>query len=231
MDKNNSKFALSELRNELTTGDFIKDSNDINKTVSKGSKKSPGLAFIYSLLVPGMGQLYTNRFDVGKYFLVSEAALWLGYASFTIYGQWLLDDAYNYSAQHAGVNTEGKDNDFFVNIGNYSNVEQYNNEMLQFGEYEKIYDPENGFGFYWDTEANRKKYREDRLAGDRIHNDRLFIVGAILINHIISGISAIILTNDYNNNLKNAGGIEMSAGVMKNFNRVDGLKFQFVKWF
>lgn len=231
IDKINSQYSMSELRNELTSGYVLKDTNDNNKTVNKGPKKSPGLAFIYSLFVPGMGQLYAKRFDVGKYFLVSEAALWLGYASFTIYGKWLLDDAYNYSVLHAGVNKEGKDDNFFINIGNYSNVDQYNNDMLQRGEYDKIYDPANGYGFYWDTEQNRQLYREDRLAGERIHTDRLFIVGAILINHVISAVSAIVLTNSYNNNLKNAGGMEMSAGVMKNFGRVDGIKLQMVKWF
>lgn len=231
IDKNISKFALSDLRNELTSGNMIKDSSDNNKTVLKGSKKSPGLAFIYSLFIPGMGQLYTKRFDVGKYYLISEAALWLGYASFTIYGKWLLDDAYDYSVLHAGVNKEGKDNEFFVNIGNYSNVDQYNNEKLQFGEYDKIYDPQNGYGFYWDNEANRKKYREDRLAGDRIHNDRLFIVGAILINHVVSAISAIVLTNNYNSNLKKAGGFDLRAGVIKHFDKVDGLNLKLTKWF
>lgn len=198
------------------------------------SKKSPGLAFIYSLFVPGMGQLYSDRFDVGKYFMISEASLWLGYAAFTIYGNWLLDDAYNYAALHAGITNEGKERDdkFYVDIGNYENYEQFNNEQLIFGQYENLYNPENGYYFWWDKTENRRKYREDKLAGDRIRNDRLFVVGAILVNHVVSAISAIVLTNNYNSELnKGSGGFVLNADVVKLGNRVDGIKLKLTKWF
>jgi TM2 domain-containing membrane protein YozV len=196
------------------------------------SKKSPGLAFIYSLLVPGMGQLYTGRFDVGKYFIISEAALWLGFAAFTIYGNWLFDDAVNYAVFHAGINKEDKDDEFFTNIGIFDNVDQYNQEKLLRGEYDKIYYPGTGYDFYWDNIESRKKYREDELSSGRIHNDRLFIAGAVLINHIVSAISAIVLTNKYNSGIsKGSGGITLRADVTKHFNRIDGLKLKFTKSF
>jgi hypothetical protein len=191
------------------------------------SKKSPGLAFLYSLFVPGTGQLYANRLDVGKYFMISEATLWLGFAAFTIYGNWLFNDAESYAVTHAGINTEGKNSDFYVNIGNYDNVDQYNQDMLITGQYDKIYYPGTGYDFYWDDVANRKKFREDNLASDRIHNDRLFIVGAVLLNHIASAISALILTNKYNSEIKkDSGGLSVSAGVMKHFNRIDGMRLK-----
>lgn len=196
------------------------------------SKKSPGLAFLYSIVIPGMGQVYADRFDVGKYFIISEASLWLGYAAFTIYGNWLLNDAYNFAAIHAGITNDGKERDdkFYVDIGNYDNYEQYNNEKLIFGQYESLYLPENGYYFWWDDIANRRKYREDKLSGDRIKNDRLFIVGAILVNHIVSAISAIVLTNSYNKEIT-SGGFVMNADVMRFGTRVDGVKLKLTKWF
>jgi hypothetical protein len=205
------------------------------ETKVKGSKKSPGLAFIYGILVPGMGHVYADRFSTGKYFMISEAVLWLTYAAFSIYGNWMLDDAYDYSGIHAGVQVEGKDRDdqFFVDIANYNNVDQYNDEKLRFGEYDKLYYPEQGYGFYWDTEENRMKYREDKIAGDRTLNDRLFVVGAVVINHLISGISAVFAANGYNDDLKKnkGGGISLSAGIQKHFNRIDGIKLKFTKLF
>jgi hypothetical protein len=198
------------------------------------SKKSPGLAMIYSLFVPGMGQLYTKRFDVGKYFLISEAALWTAFASFTVYGNWLLKDAYNYASTHAGViqSNKAKDDNFWINIANYDNVEQYNNDMLEKGNYDNVYYPGTGFDFYWDSVPNREIYRSDKLAGDRIKTDRLFVVGAILLNHVISAISAIVLTNKYNSGEGTNGGVSVKADVVKNFNnRVDGIKLNLVKWF
>jgi hypothetical protein len=227
-------YKINSLRHDA----LINKTNDSdltgNENTVTGSKKSPGLAFIYSLFVPGMGQLYAKRFDVGKYFLISEASLWLGYAAFSIYGNWLLDDAYSYAVTHAGISNDGKDKEdaFYVDIGNYDNYEQYNNYQLAIGQYNKLYLPSNGYYFYWDQVANRRKYREDKLAADRTKNDRIFVIGAILVNHVISAVSAVMLTNEHNDRLKNKpGGFTMNADVMKFGSRVDGVKLNFVKWF
>ncbi len=228
------KLKSSEPNKEdVLKSSFTNLDSSISKTEKKtltSGRKSPGLAFLYSLVVPGLGQTYLKRFDVGKYYLISEAALWLTYAAFTIYGNWQLKDAYNYAEIHAGINQDGKDDDFFVNVGIYDNVDQYNNERLIFGEYEKIYDPANGYGFYWDNSDNRKRYRADKLSGDRIINDRLFIFGVVLLNHVVSAVSALFMANSYNSDLK-SGGFKMEADVTKHFNRVDGLKLKLTKWF
>lgn len=224
---------IYSLKNDLSA-DKKQSLNNENISVTQQSKKSPGLAFIYSLFIPGTGQLYANRFDVGKYFMISEASLWLGYAAFTIYGNWLLDDAYSYASLHAGVNNSGKERDdqFYIDIANYENYEQFNNEQLMFGNYENLYDPAKGYYFYWDNNDNRRNYRDDKLAGDRTKNDRLFIVGAILVNHVVSAVSAIFVTNKYNQELKkSSGGFVMNADVMKFQNRVDGIKLKLTKWF
>lgn len=220
-----SKFMLSP----------VDSLNETKTTTVKRSKKSPGLAFIYGLLVPGMGHLYSNRFSSGKYFLVSEAALWVTYAAFTIYGNWLLDDAYDYASTHAGITTSGKEKDdkFYIDIANYENVDEYNNEMLRYGDYDKLYLPENGYYFWWNSTEERRQYRSDKIAGDRTLNDRLFVVGAVLINHVVSAISAVIAANSYNNEIseKSSGGFRMNAGVIKNFNRIDGIKISLSKNF
>jgi hypothetical protein len=241
MTSGESELRLGEYKPEhfkqsvIKSGLVLTDSIAEMKTTVKRSKKSPGLAFIYGLFVPGMGHLYSDRFESGKYFLISEAAIWLSYAAFTVYGNWLLDDAYDYASLHAGVKVSGKEKDdkFFVDIANYRNVDEYNNERLRFGEYDKLYYPELGYGFYWNSEEERLKYRADKIGGDRTLNDRLFIVGAVLINHIVSGISAVFAANSYNDNIKQkgSGGFSLSAGVQKHFNKVDGIKLKLTKNF
>ncbi len=210
----------------------LKDTTVKKEAVTSTSKKNPGLAFLLSLAVPGLGQTYTKRFDVGKYFMISEAVLWMTYASFTVYGNWMLNDAYNFAVIHAGIDKNDKPDQFFLDIANYNNVDIYNNNMLQQGQYDKLYYPELGYGFYWDNVANRELYRTDKLAADNIKHDRIFVVGAVLLNHVISAISAIIVTNKYNSGLeKSSGGWTINAGVNQTLNRMDGLKLNFVKWF
>lgn len=240
--KNSTKEILStglsstlpmQKKNNLSFLDSIAETKPV--TTVKGSKKSPGLAFIYGFLIPGMGHVYSGNFNTGKYFMISEATLWLTYAIFTVYGNWLLDDSYSYATTHAGITTAGKEKDdkFYIDIANYSNVDEYNDEKLRFGEYDLLYYPEQGYGFYWNSEAERLTYRADKVAADRTLNDRLFVVGAVLINHLISGISAVFATNSYNADLKSkgSGGFQMSAGVQKHFGKIDGIKLNLSKNF
>lgn len=234
-----SLFGINSLNYK---GNLLKNSSVFTDSLTKktepnvkGSKKSPGLAFIYGLLIPGMGHVYADKFETGKYFMISEASVWLTYALFTVYGNWLLDDAYDYASIHAGVQVAGKERDdiFFVDIANYENVDIYNDEMLRFGEYDKLYYPEQGYGFYWNSKEERLKYRADKIGGDRTLNDRLFIIGAVLINHVISGISAVFAANSHNSELnqKGSGGMSLSAGIQKHFNKVDGIKLKFTRFF
>lgn len=220
--------------NTVSFLDSVTENKQTSTTVRR-SKKSPGLAFIYGLLIPGMGHVYADRFSSGKYFMISEATIWLTYAAFSIYGNWLLDDAYSYATTHAGITVgdKAKDDKFFIDIANYSNVDEYNNEKLRFGEYEKLYYPEQGYGFYWNNDVERRIYRADKIGGDRTLNDRLFIVGAVLINHLISGISAVFAANGYNSELeqKGSGGFRMDAGVQKHFGKIDGIKLNISKNF
>lgn len=233
-------FSLKEIKpysgkssktSDLNNFEPGKDSLKENVKVT-GLKKSPALAFLYSLLLPGTGQLYTKRLDVGKYFMISEAALWLGFASFTVYGNWLHNDAHTFAQIHAGINASGKDDNFFVNISNYDNVYQYNDDQLRNGRVDQLYDVQNGYYFYWDNVANRKQYRVDQLAGDRVMTDRAFFVGAIIANHLISAISALVLTNSYNSKISGKdGGFMMNADVVRYGSRVDGLQLKLTKWF
>jgi hypothetical protein len=224
-------FSMNYFESTALSSSLFNPGNKFNKGYVVKSKKSPALAFLMSLLVPGTGQVYAGRFDVGKYYMISEASLWLTYASFTIYGNWLLNDAYNYAVIHAGIDKNGKNDQFFLDIANWDNVTEYNNDKLQRGEYNLLYYPEQGWGFYWDQVSNRKKYREDKLAGDRIKNDRLFVVGAVLVNHVVSAISALFVTNKYNSELNQPGGFTVNADVIRFQSRADGIKLNLTKWF
>ena len=70
-------------------------------------KKSIGLAIVYSLLLPGMGELYAGSFQTGRYFLAAEGALWITLAGFDIYGNALRDDSREFAAAHAGEEARG----------------------------------------------------------------------------------------------------------------------------
>lgn len=162
------------------------------------AKKSVGLAVLYSLLLPGMGELYADGFSSGKYFLIAEGTLWLGYAAVEIHANDLRDGARAYAAARAGVDVTGKNDDFYVNIGNFLTVEEYNEKRLRDREPDKLYDPLTGYGWRWDADASRLAYKDQRIASENMYNNRKFIGAAILVNHLVSAINAARTAIAYN---------------------------------
>jgi hypothetical protein len=153
-------------------------------------KKSVGLAAVYSLLLPGMGELYAGGFGSGRYFLIAEGVLWLTYTGFEVHGNALRDDARAYAAARAGVTVSGKDDQYFVDIGNFLDINEYNDKKLRDREPSKVYNPAAGFSWRWDSDASRAVYRDQRVASDNMYNNRKFVVGAVIINHVASAINA-----------------------------------------
>jgi hypothetical protein len=153
-------------------------------------KKSVGLAAVYSLLLPGMGELYAEGFSSGKYFLLAEGVLWLTFASFEIYGNSLQEDARAFAVANAGVDPAGKDDQYFVDIGNFMNVREFNEKQARDREPDRIYTPAAAYAWQWQTDAERAQYRDVRIKSEEMWNNKKFVVAAILINHVASAINA-----------------------------------------
>ncbi|MCX7833421.1 MAG: hypothetical protein N2490_04345 [Ignavibacteria bacterium] len=168
--------------------------SEVKFSIEKENEKSPSVSALLSLILPGAGHLYAGRMDIGKYFLTAEAALWLGIVGINIYGNAVRDDSRSFAVVHSGINKNGKDDDFFVNIGLFNNIYEYNNYRLSRGEYDKIYDI-NSHYWNWDLVGNRELYDEQRKKSERIYNSDRIISAGLIINRIASAISAFLLTN------------------------------------
>jgi hypothetical protein len=182
---------------------------------ANATRKSVALAALYSLLLPGMGELYAEGFSTGKYLLIAEGVLWLGYAAVEIHGNDLRDGARSYAAAHAGADATGKDDDFYVNIGNFMSLEEYNDKQLRDREPEKLYDPLEGYNWLWDSDASRLAFRDQRIGSENMYNNQKFIGAAIIVNHIISAINAARSAIAYNNAQNDAlGALRLSSRLL-----------------
>ncbi len=166
-------------------------------TENSSSKKSAGLAILYSILLPGMGELYANSYSSGKYFTIAEGGLWGIYFGMNTYGNWLKDRYISYASSTGMVNTQNKNGDYFATIGDYMSVDEYNNAMALQQSFDKMLDPSK-FYWNWQTTANRKNYRNMWVSSEQEHNDLRFVVGALILNRIASAINAVRLVSEYN---------------------------------
>ncbi|MDZ7266162.1 MAG: hypothetical protein ONB48_02370 [candidate division KSB1 bacterium] len=169
-----------------------------------------GSAFLRSALIPGWGQKVVGARTAARNYFVADAALWLGVISFNVYGNWLKEDYRLLAAEHAHARVAGKSDKYFVDLGNYSSLEDYNQSRLQRRDVNSLYDPATHY-WRWDSEAERARFKRTRLRSERAFNRGELVIAGILANHLISGIHAAWLANRHNSQLEKEGQQGMSS--------------------
>lgn len=194
-------------------------------------EKSVTLAIAYSLVLPGMGELYAGTFSTGKYFLITDVGLWLGYGGFQYYGSWLRSDARTFAAQYSGADFRGKDEQYEVHIGNFNSVEEYNEAKLRNREFDLVYDASSSYAWRWENEASRLQFKNQRIRSDEVFQGAKFVIGAIVLNRIISAIAAGRAAAAYNNQLDEETAWRLGADVSGSVLRPHGLVLKISKTF
>ncbi|OGU76928.1 MAG: hypothetical protein A2V93_00390 [Ignavibacteria bacterium RBG_16_34_14] len=220
---------LLELKEEIKSVQQ-NPSLEINKVIQeKPEKKKPILGILYSLLLPGMGELYADSYSSGKYFTVAEGALWGIFTGMNIYGNWQKDKYKSFAISKAGITTEDKDEEYYSIISQYLDIEEYNDEKALEREFDKMY-PERFF-WKWNTQQERKEYRSLWLSSEQTFNDVRFVVGAMILNRIASAINAVRLVSAYNKRITEEVSWNFSVGISKPVNLPHSITFNFQKSF
>ena len=180
--------AKTPLKTSLSQGTCKLDS--AMGSDSEHEPKSRGRAFLYSFMVPGAGEYYLGNKTLAKTFFFTEVLLWAGYFSFEAYGDWKRDDMYTMAATHANSIIRDRPAQYYVDLGNFQDIYQYNDAKERQREFYKIYDVDD-FYWSWDSDANRRAFEKLRISSDRAHNRAVFVVGAIIANHVVSAVDAV----------------------------------------
>ncbi|MFZ0455287.1 MAG: hypothetical protein WCE54_17670 [Ignavibacteriaceae bacterium] len=220
---NSSKIL--NLRNEVSNSIINSQNFSSLSSIQVDEKKNVGLAIIYSLLLPGMGELYAGSYSSGKYFTIAEGALWATYLGFNTYGSLQKDNYKSFAAANAGVNNNGKNSDYYANVGLYTSINEYNNTQAFDRNFTAMYNTEQ---YYWNwTNQDRKTYRSMWLSSENAYNDLRFVVGAMILNRIISAINAVRLVSKYNKSVdesaNNGLNWNLSVGLLNRLNVPSGL--------
>jgi hypothetical protein len=195
------------LRTELLGGSEKAFSGD--QTAVK--RKSPGLAAFASLVVPGLGELYAGRYDVGKFSTIAEASLWVLYTVLEVHSDQVRSDALNYAKLYAGAQVAGKPDQFFVDIGNFLNTNDYNVKKIHDDSYDLIYTSPS-YQWQWQSDADRADFKSLRIEADQFLNYGRYTAAVIVLNHLVSALNAARLTAGINasaaTSLENSPGTE-----------------------
>ena len=224
-----SSSKILNLRNEVSNS--FNNSQNFSRisSIQVNDKKNVGLAIIYSLLLPGMGELYAGSYSSGKYFTIAEGALWATYLGFNAYGNWQKNNYKSFAAANGGVNNNGKNSDYYANVGLYTSINEYNNTQAFDRNFAAMYNPVQ---YYWNwIGQDRKTYRSMWLSSENAFNNLRFVVGAMILNRIISAINAVRLVSRYNKSIDESAnkGVDwnLSVGLLNRLNVPAGLTVNF----
>jgi len=148
---------------------------------------------VKSFFLPGSGEYALGKPERGRVFIISETALWTSFAGAMIIRNNYTDRFHAFAADFAGVNTEGKNQQFWIDLGNYDSRDDHNEEHLRFREYEALYPNVSEWAWSWSSEKKRKQYRDYRVSSDQWLLTAKFLAGGIVLNHIVSAIDALYL--------------------------------------
>ena len=146
-----------------------------------------------SALMAGWGESAQGKFLRARVFRISELFLWTSCLGANTFSRYERSNYESFAAEHAGINPKGKTHQYWVDVGNYQNITLFNEEHLRFREPGDIYSIGAGYDWAWDTESNRKKFENMRINSDGLAKTGEFLIGAIVLNHIISAIDALYL--------------------------------------
>ena len=228
--QNNESSFYSFKQQAISEISQIKDLDQPLVDDNVKQKKSTGLAIVYSLLLPGMGELYADAYDSGVYFTIADGVLWGTYIGMNVYANWQKDRYISYSQTNAGVTPENKDEDYYATIGEYLDIDQYNDQQAFEYNFDEMYDTETHF-WKWNTSEERKEYRDMWVSSEQTFNDVRFVVGALLLNRVISAINAVRLVSKYNNNLSQEVGWNVSLGVQSYPDNTSSYNINFITSF
>lgn len=180
--------------------------------LDKPEKKSGMLAVLYSLILPGMGELYGGNYSSGKYFTIADGVLWGVFAGYNIYGNWQRNNYKTFAQSYGGVIPQGKDAAFYASVGEFISQEEYNRRQGLDANFKEMY---NGDNYYWkwDSQNQRQEYRGMWESSEQSFNDVRFAVGALIVNRIISAFNAARVVRNYNKNLDTQTSWNVSMSV------------------
>ncbi|HRI46450.1 MAG TPA: hypothetical protein PK559_05025 [Ignavibacteriaceae bacterium] len=192
--------SISQLKNDFHSTTKVVLENTDNLQISENrERKNPGLAILYSALLPGMGELYAGDYSIGQYLTITEVALWGTYYGVEKYGDWKKDNYLSYAKSEGGVDLTNKNDEYFAKIGDYRDIYQYNDEMSAQRNFKAMYSTDTHF-WKWEATSNRRAYRSLWVSSQVSYNNLRFVVGGMILNRIASIINAVRLVTAYNKN-------------------------------
>jgi len=178
-------------------------SNNYNVNKLTDEDRSPGGALLRSFIVPGWGHYYidNDNWNRGRVHLLSDVILIGSYLGLNLNAKRLESNLYSFAKQHAGVDLKGKGRGYLLNVAEFSSIHKYNEFQERSRNWDQLYEITADNSWSWNSEEKRLSFLK---LDNRIQNNRQqlpAIISLLVVNRIISGISAYSSASNFNNSV------------------------------
>jgi len=164
--------------------------------------KSPSRALLYSLLLPGLGEIYVgDSRSRAAMFIGTEVGIWSAFFTFRQMGNWREDDYIEYATAYAGVNPENKDDHFWNMVGFYENRDEYNKVSRVYTRENPFFPETPGWDWQWQSVADRAKYRDIKNDSKSYFRNADWMLAVAGLNRAVSAFFSWRAAKDHNRRL------------------------------
>lgn len=155
-------------------------------------KPDPKGAFVRSLVVPGWGHYYVShdQWTRGQIHLGAEVALIATYFGLSARGNNLENQYQTLASLKAGVEIAERSRAFQLALGDFDSLEEYNDYQLRSRNWNQVFEEEPENQWNWDEDSDRSQYKSLRSDVDRVCNQLPAVLGLMVVNRVISAVSA-----------------------------------------
>lgn len=192
-------------------------------------QKSIRKAIVFSALVPGLGEIYTQNYNKAAVFLTIEAATIFTYFRLKDERGWALNSYKQFAFSIAGTPKDSKDW-YYQILQDYRSSAVYNESIIRdarnfyliykndpaaYEDYLNNYLVPEDQAWDWETEKNWFKFRSLRHDKQNMEIYMRFAFAAAIVNRFVSLVDAAISAKRFNNEYKNLGQLSVTPDFMK----------------
>ncbi|WP_340103663.1 hypothetical protein [Rhodohalobacter sp. 8-1] len=156
------------------------------------TQPDPRGSFLRSLAIPGWGHYYndSNNWTRGKVHLGADIIMIGSYFGLNARASNLEGQYHTFAQLNAGVSISDRSRKFQLAISQYNNLEAYNDFQLRSRNWDQLLDDTRENRWQWESEEDRERYSDLRETSDRARNQLPAIAGLMVVNRVLSAISA-----------------------------------------
>lgn len=205
-------FSIEPIAPVLATASFTRQEGAPATAADAAPSKRPGKrrALLYSLLLPGAGELSLGARGRAAGFFVAEGLIWTHYVWFQVAGRLRRDDYIEQAQLNAGVGVASGEDSYWKIVGQYerssgSGPGSYEEDVRReardlFPDDPAAQDayvsqnlPSGDQAWAWNSSELQKAYRGTRASSNRAFDRAKYSFAAAILNRLVSAVDTQIL--------------------------------------